>query len=322
LFNKNFKGCYTPIETLLSLTDLIKKCAVVRGEKKIEMEISSLFQQIPVMPVTCNWNEWVPSLTGNYIDVINSTSAIPAAALLGEYADFGDVGLNTMLTRSSNLKNSFNNTVKAIRFSFDSKNRTQTHIGQSQYLFPKLYVTSISNGELVIKMNLSLNPKKIPAVGRVIHFQLQQGEATAEESREVSKRANSMRKQEQERRDDELKRAQNENKEIERQNKQDQEDYAKKMKEWEKETNEKCNYSQCNKGYQKCGVCNSRGWNENNGHKSTCSSCKGQGKNECGHCNGTMKKHPNGLSQPSIPSSRSIRDMPTFGSMPNYEDMI
>jgi hypothetical protein len=80
---------------------------------------------------------------------------------------------------------------------------------------------------------------------------LQEGDALAEESKEISRRANIMREQEQQRRDDEVRRAKSDNKDIESQNKSDQDRYKQDMERWKKEIDEKCNYSQCNKGYSK-----------------------------------------------------------------------
>ena len=86
--------------------------------------------------------------------------------------------------------------------------------------------------------------------------------------------------------------------------------------------NETCNYSQCNGGYTKCGVCQGRGHNTNNNNTSTCSSCKGQGRRTCNQCNGTNKRYPNGPPMPSVPSARSLESIPTFGAMPNYANQI
>src|SRR3990167_3055540 len=85
---------------------------------------------------------------------------------------------------------------------------------------------------------------------------------------------------------------------------------------------EKCNYSQCNKGSLKCGVCNGRGHNTNNKHTSKCSSCDGQGKRECYHCKGTSLKYPDGPRMPSVPNPRSPVSIPTFGPIPNYHNQI
>jgi hypothetical protein len=172
---------------------------------------------------------------------------------------------------------------------------------------------------------------------RVVHFLVHEGEAISAEQAEITRQADYMRRKEQERRDDEVKRANSDNKDIAERNKRNQEDFKRAMQNYEKEMKEKCNYSQCNKGYSKyvfldnpifsfsfarCGVCNSRGWNENNGKRSTCSSCKGKGNFPCNQCNGTMLKHPNGVTQPSAPSIIPPKDIPTFGPMPHYESMI
>lgn len=196
------------------------------------------------------------------------------------------------------------------------------HIGRSRGLNPGSYVLSTEGSTLTIKMNLHYNPDRLCGVGRVAQFFFCSQEAHSEERDEIRRIAANMRQQEEDRRRRETESAEEENRRILEQNRRDQEDYNRKMQEWNKEMNEKCNYSQCRNGYERCGYCNEKGWVENNKNRSTCHVCKGPGKRPCGHCNGTMKKYPNGKSQPSLPSSRSTRSLPTFGSMPDYENMI
>lgn len=89
-----------------------------------------------------------------------------------------------------------------------------------------------------------------------------------------------------------------------------------------RQQNERCNYSTCSGGYSKCGVCQGRGHNTNNNNTSTCSSCKGQGRLLCNMCKGTQKRYPNGPSLPSVPRTRNLEPIPTFGPMPNYRSQI
>merc|ERR1711862_360981 len=147
-------------------------------------------------------------------------------------------------------------------------------------------------------------------------------EALREEENAISQIAAQMTRDEEYRRSSAIQRAHDKNNDITKQNARDREDYQKKMQEYHKKQNERCNYSQCNAGYSKCGVCQGRGHNTNNKITSTCSSCKGQGRRPCNNCKGTQKRYPNGVSLPSVPRSRNLEPIPTFGSMPNYRNQI
>jgi hypothetical protein len=274
------------------------------------------------IPIEVNWNDFADALTQTeYVGVIDRVAKIPGNVLIGGNLDFGDIGLNTMLTQRNSLRAAFGK-VRSISFLLDPKNNTGMHIGRSQHLNPQRYVLGLTGDCLSIAMNLNSQPGRLARVGRVAHFYFCSSEALQEEAQEIRSRAEQMRREEEDRRRREVERAHSDNQRIQQENQREQERYNRAMSDWNKEMNEKCNYSQCQHGYNKCGVCNGRGHNTNNNHTSSCSSCSGQGKRPCQSCNGTMKKHPNGVSQPSQPHFRDQVSIPSFGSMPNYEAMI
>lgn len=98
---------------------------------------------------------------------------------------------------------------------------------------------------------MGLKPDHLCGVGRVVQFALCQSEAEMEEQNEVRAQAGYMRRQEEESRARELQRAQDENNQIQKDNARAQADYNKAMSEYQKKIAERCNYSQCNSGYEK-----------------------------------------------------------------------
>lgn len=308
------------MEDLLQLRLTKQVAAIKRACIKIANDTKSLTNII--IPIEVNWSDFAGNLVQDeYVAVIDRIAMIPGTILIGGFNDFGDVGLNKMMSHSNGVRSHVNN-LKQIFFKFDPLNKTGMHIGRSRHLNPSDFVLSQDGSTLQIAMNLCAKPSNLACIGRVAQFFFCSSEALNEEAQEVRRRAEIMRQDEEDRRRNEIQRAHDENKRIQQDNQREQQNYNKAMADWNKEINEKCNYSQCNRGYSKCGVCQGRGNNTNNGHTSKCTSCSGQGKNPCSHCNGSMKKHPNGLSQPSQPRMRDPVSIPSFGSMPNYESMI
>eukprot|EP01124_Arcella_intermedia_P033172 TRINITY_DN7876_c0_g2_i2.p1 TRINITY_DN7876_c0_g2~~TRINITY_DN7876_c0_g2_i2.p1 ORF type:complete len:2631 (-),score=708.58 TRINITY_DN7876_c0_g2_i2:12-7805(-) len=276
LNQRTFTGCHGPLETLLSLRPIKQNAAIQRANEHIAATTAGL-SDTPI-PVECNWNDFSNSLpTSEYVSIIDRVAKIPAAILMNKAYDFGDAGLSVMLRSSSSLKAQFAQ-VKKIVLNLDASNSTRKHIGKSRGLNPESFDISLQQNALVVKLNLNAHPDKLAGIGRVVQFLLCPSEALSEEQNEIRRIAQRMRHDEEDRRRREVERANDENKRIQDENRREQENYDRAMKDWNKSVNEKCNYSQCNGGYSKCGVCAGRGHNTNNNHTSTCSSCKGNGK--------------------------------------------
>lgn len=317
LLREEFRGCHYPVEDLLKLRTVKQHSAIRRAMAKIEADTKPLG-----LPIEINWNGFADALgQQEFVDVIDRVAKIPGTVLVGKWYDFGDIGLTHILGTSSSLKRAFQR-VRMIEFAMDPQNNTSMHIGKSRALNPRRYVLKMNGDNLLIEMNLNSQPENCARIGRVAQFFFCSSEAHNEEAQEIRRRADGMRRDEEDRRRNETQRAQEQNQRITQENQREQERYNKAMADYQKEMNERCNYSQCQSGYNKCGVCSGRGHNTNNNHTTECSSCKGQGKRPCQSCDGTMKKHPRGVSQPSQPRFRDQISMPTFGSMPDYESMI
>jgi len=212
--------------------------------------------------------------------------------------------------------------VSQIHFQFDPTNKTKIHVGRSCTLNPSTFVIEMKQNIMIIKVNLGAHAGRLCGGGRVVHFALCRYEAEAEEQQEIRRQAAIMRQEEDQRRREAIDRAHRDNNDIQKENQNAQQDYNRAMAEYQKKCQERCNYSQCSGGQTKCGVCNGRGNNTNNNHVSTCSSCSGRGRNPCNNCEGTMLKYPKGCDQPREPRFKDPKEIPSFGPMPNYEDMI
>ena len=68
--------------------------------------------------------------------------------------------------------------------------------------------------------------------------------------------------------------------------------------------------------------CNGKGTTTNNRKVSTCRICNGRTQVDCSSCNGTGLRYPRGKNPPRAPSALRLKDIPTFGSMPNFVNQI
>jgi len=313
---KNFEGCHAALEQELSLRDIKQPAAIQRANQVIASDTGSL-------PVTCEmlWDSFVSSLQASeYVRVIEEVATMPKRILMGSMRSFGNVGVSALLSQAPALQQKIGS-FKKIQISLDPSNQVQVNLGKSHTLNPTCFKVTTAGDAIVVRSNLKERECHC-GCARAIHFELCSGEAHQQEEQEISETAAYMLAREQERRADDVRRAQDRNQDITRQNARDQEDYQRKMQEYQRNVNERCNYSQCQAGYNKCGVCAGRGHNTNNGNTRSCTSCGGQGRRPCSHCNGTQKKYPSGCSMPSVPSARSMETIPTFGPLPNYRNQI
>merc|ERR1712137_107447 len=267
------------------------------------------------------WDSFVSSLqAGEYVRVIEEVAKMPKGILMGNFRSFGNVGVSALLSHAPALQQQIGK-FKKIQISLDPSNQVQVDLGKSHTLNPSCFQVTTAGDSLVVRSNLKQRDTNC-GCARAIHFTLCSAEAHQQEEHTISEIAADMLQREQERRADAVRRAQDRNQQITQQNARDQEDYQRKMQEYQRNVNERCNYSQCQAGYNKCGVCAGRGHSTNNGNTRSCTSCGGQGRRPCSHCNGTQKKYPSGLSMPSVPSARSMETIPTFGPLPNYRHQI
>jgi len=318
--SKQYYGCHPGLEQLLNLRPIKQLSAIQRGEQTIKKDCATLLEQLPQVAIEVNWNDFVDQLGSSYVRTINEVAKIPLAIFMGSKRSFGNLGLLEMMQRDGTVRNVCS-ALKTLRVEVDQSNSTSKHYGKSYTLNPECFSIQHGSGALVIKTNLG-SRTKLPGCGRVVQFVVNSGSALQEEERVIQEIINDMTRREQDDRARAIARAQDENESIDRQNKQDQEQYKRAMEDYNRKKNERCNYSQCNGGYLKCGVCQGRGHNTNNKITSTCSSCSGDGKRTCYHCNGTKMKYPNGPDMPSSPCPRSHVSIPTFGPIPNYRSQI
>jgi len=314
--SKKFEGCHAALEQELSLRNIKQPAAIQRANQVIATDTASL-------PLTCEmlWDSFVSSLQASeYVRVIEEVATMPKHILMGSMRSFGNVGVSALLSQAPALQQKFGS-FKKIQISLDPSNQVQVNLGKSHTLNPVCFQVSTSGDAIIVRSNLKERGSHC-GCARAIQFELCSGEAHQQEEQEISQTVAYMLAREQESRANAVRRVQERNQEIARRDAHDQEEYQRKMQEYQRSVNERCNYSQCQSGYNKCGVCAGRGHNTNNNNTSSCSSCGGQGRRPCSHCDGTQKKYPNGLSTPSVPSASPMEPLPTFGPLPNYRHQI
>lgn len=325
LKNSSFKGCYREVEKLLTLTTLIKDCAVARGTALFAQQFTCLVQKIPNVNIFCNWSVWVPALGGDYVATIDSVASLLVGSMVSKRCNgWGDHSLNQMLEFEKNLLSIMQRQVTAIELRMDATNKTSKKFGRSRTLNTSDYDLSVNNGTLVIQLNLRCIANRYTfGVGRIAQFFFDSNTALSLEQNEVRRIANEMRRDEEESRRRDIERWNRDNEDINKENKRNRETYQREMERYNKDLKEKCNYSQCGSfgarpGQTKCGVCQGKGQDKGK----TCHSCKGRGSFDCNNCKGTTLKYPNGLNPPREPSVKDPKPMPTFPPMRNFEAEI
>ena len=202
---------------------------------------------------------------------------------------------------------------------FDTTNCTESNPGVTRGLIPR-YMTAKKAGPAVVVVTVNQNGGGV-GCARQVQYLLDPSGARQEEAACRDRIAARRRNDEQSRRDRAVADAQNDNARAQEQYSREQQSYQRELQKHQEELRKPC--SNCNgKRLQKCNFCNGKGTTTNNKNVSTCRICNGRTQVDCSSCSGTGLRHPRGTNPPREPGSLRLKDIPTFGAMPDYVHQI
>jgi len=312
------------VEDLLSLRPCKQNAAIQRANRKIDLDTSS---SLPI-PVVFNFEPLTSdsSFATNlgYVAIIDELSDLSRKILTstGKGHKWGSPTLVEFAKGNASIMELLK-MYKKIEVTVDPTNKTKQHYGNSSTLVPECFLVTVVNQVIVIRINLSLavGGKQLPGAARAIQFVVDSSNAFREEENLIREIVSDYERQESDHRRQETERIQNKNIDKQKDYRREMERYDRDMQNYHKELAERC-YSCSGKRTKKCGICNGRGWNENNKKVSNCSSCHGKGELQCSNCDGTGLKHSRGVNQPRMPNPPVDERLPVFGSMPDFRSRV
>jgi hypothetical protein len=230
--------------------------------------------------------------------------------------DFSDLGLDGAFGQA--LLSAHAVGAQRLVVAFDTTNATQSNPGVTHGLIPRYMTAKRAGTAIVVTVNQQGNGV---GCGRQVQYALDPSGARRDETACRDRVAARMRSDEQSRRDRAVADAQNDNARAQEQHSREQQSYQRELQKHQEELLKPCG-SCSGKRLQKCNYCNGKGTTTNNKNVSTCRICNGRTQVDCSSCSGTGLRHPRGCNPPRPPGALRLKDIPTFGSMPDYVHQI